>query len=83
MRRWNVRSAWPLLLGLVTAPAAGQTLTAETCASVREHVLPSIEEQMWRRIPWRDALGGAVLEADELGKPVLLWAMNGHPLGAT
>jgi hypothetical protein len=46
-------------------------------------VLPSAAEDQWRAIPWRDALGGAVLEADEQQRPLLLWAMSGHPLGST
>ena len=84
------RGGWLLVLGLglAAAPAAAQDLTAqdltaEACAQVRETVLPSETEEQWRAIPWRDTLGGAVLEADEQERPVLLWAMNGHPLGCT
>ena len=75
--------AWTLALGLAASPAASQTLTEETCSAVREHVLPSLEEQAWRSIPWIDTLAAGVLEADARKRPLLIWVMNGHPLGAT
>ncbi|MCA8972528.1 MAG: hypothetical protein KDC95_22255 [Planctomycetes bacterium] len=34
-------------------------------------------------IDWRATFGAAVREASQRKKPVLLWAMNGHPLGCT
>ena len=70
----------PLLL---LAGAAAQELTEERAAQCRDLVLPSADELEWRAIPWRDTLAAAVLEANEVDKPVLLWAMNGHPLGCT
>ena len=67
------------------ALAAGQDgpegMTWERTAQVREHVLPSAEESRWLDIPWRSRLWDAVEEARRVGKPILLWAMNGHPLG--
>jgi len=48
-----------------------------------EGVLPLEAEEQWRTIPWHDTLGAAMLQADEQQRPVLLWAMNGHPLGCT
>ena len=83
--RCRRRSGWLLALAVAlgVAPASAQQLTAEACAQVRETVLPSVSEEQWRTISWRDTLGGAVLEADEQQRPVLLWAMNGHPLGCT
>lgn len=41
------------------------------------------DDEAWLAIPWRPALGPAVLEASKKRKPILLWAMNGHPLGCT
>ena len=49
----------------------------------RELVLPTASELAWQAIPWHAEFGAAVLEAHEAHKPVLLWAMNGHPLGCT
>ncbi len=51
--------------------------------TVRARVLPSAEEHEFLEIPWRAALWDALVEADAAERPVLLWAMNGHPLGCT
>ena len=67
------------------------------CASAlvaQESQAPSFEQQLaaivpqreagdWQTLPWRAELGAALLEASAADRPVLLWAMNGHPLGQT
>lgn len=66
------------------ARAAGiPELNEATYASVRDAVLPSVAEQAWRDVGWRASFGEAVGEARRSGKPVFLWAMNGHPLACT
>lgn len=35
----------------------------------------------WETIGWRTDLLAACEEAEKAGKPLFLWAMNGHPLG--
>jgi len=77
------RSRWILAAALATAAAPAQESIDTGFAACRETVLPSAEELLWREIPWRDAFGIAVLEANAQERPVLLWAMNGHPLGCT
>ena len=52
-------------------------------ANVREQVLPTQSELAWRQIPWLPSFHEGVAEAQVQGKPVLLWVMNGHPLGCT
>ena len=44
---------------------------------------PDRIEAAYQAIPWRNELGPAIEEARALGRPILLWAMNGHPLGCT
>lgn len=44
---------------------------------------PDEQERSYEQIAWRNAFGPAIAEARALGRPVLLWAMNGHPLGCT
>lgn len=44
---------------------------------------PAEGEQAYREIGWRNALWPAVQEARKLGRPILFWTMNGHPLGST
>ena len=46
-------------------------------------IIPRPEELAWQQIPWRPTFWGAALEAHAQEKPILLWAMNGHPLGCT
>lgn len=46
-------------------------------------VLPKPDEERWLQIPWRMDFAAARAEANEKGKPIFLWMMDGHPLGCT
>lgn len=46
-------------------------------------VRPSAEELGWRGVRWHRSLSEAAEEASRLKRPILLWAMNGHPCGET
>jgi hypothetical protein len=46
-------------------------------------IQPDKQEQAYKEIDWRNHFGTAITEAKELGRPILLWTMNGHPLGCT
>ncbi len=72
-----------LALALLLAPAGVPALAPEDFDRVRSEVLPTAEETGWRKIPWRASLWAAVVEAQEKERPILLWAMNGHPLACT
>ena len=37
----------------------------------------------WEKIPWQPELGPAITEARKQDKPILLWMMNGNPVGMT
>ena len=37
----------------------------------------------WEQIPWQPELGPAITEARNQDKPILLWMMNGNPVGMT
>ena len=67
--------------GMNLLPA--QELSEATYAAIRDHVLPRAAEQQWRTIPWRATLWSALRAGQKQDKPILLWAMNGHPLGCT
>ncbi len=46
-------------------------------------IQPDAKEQTYKEIDWRVKFWDGVIEAKELGRPILLWTMNGHPLGCT
>lgn len=74
-----------IVLTAVAAPVAlpAPELTDASYDKWRDHVLPDQRELGYRLIPWRASLWEAVVEAQEKDKPILLWAMNGHPLACT
>ncbi|HZU38042.1 MAG TPA: hypothetical protein VFA18_19125 [Gemmataceae bacterium] len=74
-----------VLAGVLVAalPAFGQSLTEKTLDSWYGYIVPKQSELTWQRIGWRPTLGEAWREARAKNKPILFWAMNGHPLGCT
>ena len=46
-------------------------------------IKPAIGEDKWAEIPWLTDLWEARKRAAGEGKPILLWEMDGHPLGCT
>ena len=69
------------------APAFGDvalpTVTAENAAAWREYLRPTEEEAAFEAIPWRPTFAEGLREAGRAERPLLLWVMNGHPLGCT
>ena len=72
----------PALL-LVASLASAQQLNDANFETVLRAVRPAPEELEWQRVGWQPTLWHAVIEAHEARKPILLWTMNGHPLGHT
>jgi hypothetical protein len=48
--------------------------------TLQQRLQPSGGEA-WRTIPWKTSLIEAQAEAARRGKPLFIWAMDGHPLG--
>ena len=48
--------------------------------AVRARVLPAAREA-WEELAWETDLLAARQRAVREGRPLFLWAMNGHPLG--
>ncbi|MCR9247532.1 MAG: hypothetical protein NXI31_21070 [bacterium] len=66
------------------ASRAAEPLPAiEDFAGEFARVLPGEAELAWRGVPWLSEFRRGLVLASEQDKPVLLWAMNGHPLGQT
>ncbi len=79
-----------LALAALDAPAqagartpSGTVPTARNLADWVAFIRPSAKELAYEQIGWRTAFWPAVAEARRLGRPILLWTMNGHPLGCT
>ena len=67
-------------LSMLLLLSLGQDLSESNFDKLREQVRPSKEELKWRELPWYPTVGEAVAVAHKAEKPVLLYAMNGHPL---
>jgi hypothetical protein len=65
------------------AAIAAEPIPADDFAELHSLIRPSVEESVWLSIPWRTDLWQARLVAAAEGKPILLWEMDGHPLGCT
>ena len=74
-----------VLLSLAATPVGAQSVPPPIGAYElwKTSIRPSPEELSFARIRWRTSLTVAVEEARRRDRPVLLWAMNGHPLGFT
>jgi len=72
-----------LCLAIPLAFSADATLDAKTQAAVKAAVIPTEADETWLKIGWRANLWEARKEAAANGKPILLWEMDGHPLGCT
>ena len=83
MIRFCVRSSLALFGCLVICAQAGETIPAENFDRLHALVKPKASEQTWERIPWLTSLWEARRQAAAAGKPILLWEMDGHPLGCT
>jgi len=74
----RVLAAFALVLA-VQAPKP----TEENFAQWREHIRPKASELAFENCDWKPTFWEGVIEAQERSKPILLWAMNGHPMACT
>lgn len=84
----SIMSRVSLLLSIAVAFSAfppvaqAERLTDARFRELLEELKPTGNEP-WRTIPWRIALLDAQQAAAKEGKPIFIWAMDGHPLGCT
>lgn len=67
--------------GVSLAPAAPPPITDADVAQLRRVIRPAGGEDPFDTIPWETSLWEARAKAAAAGKPILLWEMDGHPLG--
>jgi hypothetical protein len=70
---------------LAAAPFAhsADPIKPESLSKLQAVIKPGKGEDVWTSIPWMTDLWQARKLAAEKGKPILLWEMDGHPLGCT
>ena len=68
--------------GPVQEAAEVPPLTSEEVRQLMEQLTPD-PDAPWRSVTWRVDLLAAQREAAETGRPLFIWAMDGHPLGCT
>jgi hypothetical protein len=73
--------ALALLLRPQTNLLAGSGLADSDAAALRKVVPPQPKEDLFDQIPWQTSIWDARKLAAKEGKPILLWEMDGHPLG--
>jgi hypothetical protein len=71
-------------IALATLVATGPPeLNNENFAHWRDTIRPTQAELRWEQIPWRASFWEGVIDAQKKQQPILIWAMNGHPLACT
>jgi hypothetical protein len=77
------RSLCSLSVALLVAgtATAAEPLGPETFADLLKAIKPDPTGPTWLQIPWQTSLAAARAKAAAEGKPVLLWEMDGNPLG--
>lgn len=67
-----------------TSPAAAaEPIRPAQLNDLLTTIKPGKDEDRWAAIPWLTDLWQARQLAAKQGKPILLWEMDGHPLGCT
>ena len=72
-----------LLLIATLAPGGDAVLNDDTFEAWRARITPTQKERPDEAIDWAPTLSDGLKRAHQQGKPLLLWMMNGHPLGCT
>jgi hypothetical protein len=67
----------------LTVGRAAEPISGDDFTQLRSLVKPDASEEKWMQVPWLSSLWEARKRAAAEGKPILLWEMDGHPLGCT
>lgn len=67
----------------VPAACATEPIPDSRFEQLRGLIKPRPEEEKWMQVPWQSSLWEARKKAAAKGKPILLWEMDGNPLGCT
>lgn len=72
-------------LALLIGPElrGSEPIDPERFDALHRTIQPRPDEEQWLQIPWETSLWEARRKAAAEGKPILLWEMDGNPLGCT
>ena len=70
-----------LILVAVLALTSGDGPKISEIESLKTLIKPRAEETKWEEIPWMVDLWEARKKAAQTGKPLMLWEMDGNPMG--
>lgn len=80
MLRWLVGT---MAVVLLATGSSATELNDKTFAAWRDRIRPKAEERAYETIAWLPTFWDGVIVAQKEDKPILLFAMNGHPLACT
>ena len=69
------------VVALLAFQSAGDGISIADLDSLKTLVKPRVAETKWEEIPWEIDLWEARRKAAALGKPIMLWEMDGNPMG--
>jgi len=72
-----------LAVALAGAEGPPAALNDTTFAAWRDRIRPQDTERSFETVHWLPTFWDAVVAAQKEDRPILLWAMNGHPLACT
>jgi hypothetical protein len=78
MKRWLFLG---LALSITLQAFAAEPIAPGQVTKLKALIEPGPGEEKWTEIPWLTNLWDARRKAATEGKPILLWEMDGHPLG--
>lgn len=64
-------------------PDTPETLSLETLAAWQSLIEPSDQDLAYLDVGWETTIGNGVQRAVREHKPLMIYVMNGHPLGCT
>jgi hypothetical protein len=63
-----------------TAADAAEPIKPEQLGKLQALIKPQADEEKFMQVPWMTNLWDARKKAAAVGRPILLWEMDGHPL---
>lgn len=69
-----------LSLGITALP---RLVSEDVHSKWADYLRPKEEECAFEEVSWLNTFWSAVRESHRVKKPILLWAMNGHPMACT